>query len=218
MQLFLIASLPLFFSLVILLPWGTRGGVPPALALVITFLKGVLLFFPGYLVMLILRAIAGFAYDGLLLYLSLFVRDHFAPLLAGVGAFLLIQRTIAFSGTDEGIFLTVFSFLCGFLSMVNLTDLAREWNVWTSYDLFLLPVLRLAAVLGAALAAPRFFRWEGRDAVLYAGAAAALAALLAVASFLDKRSFPLWGGAAALVSIVVGVSVFAMKFHRAVRG
>jgi hypothetical protein len=218
MQLFLIASLPLFFSLVILLPWGMRGGVPPALVLVVTFLKGVLLFFPGYLVMLILRAIAGFGYDGFLLYLSVFVRDHLAPLLAGVGAFLLIQRTFSFSGTDEGIFLTVFSFLCGFLAMVNLTDLVRGWNEWTSYDLFLMPVLRLAAVLGASLAAPRFFRWEGRDAALYACAAAALAALLAVPSFLEKHSLPWWGGAGALVSIVVGVAVFAMKFPRAVRG
>ncbi len=217
MQLFLVASLPLFFCLVMLLPWG-RGEVPPSLTLVITFLKGVLLFFPGYLVVLLLRGIFGFSYDGFVLYLSLLLRDHCAPLLAGVGAFLLIQRTLVFSGTDEGIFLTVFSFLCGFVAMINLTDLVRAWSVWTGYDLFLLPVLRLAAVLLIALSAPGFFRWEGRDAVLFAAAAAAMTLILALASFLDRRSLPWWAGAAALAALAAGISLFAMRFPRAVRG
>lgn len=217
MQLFLVASLPLFFSLVIMLPWG-RSGVPATLTLVITHMKGVLLFFPGYLVILLLRRIAGFSYDGFLLYLSLFLRDHFAPLLTAVGAFLLLQRTLSFSGTDEGIFLTVFAFLCGFLAMVNLTDFVREWHTWTTYELFLLPVLRLSTVLGVSLAAPRWFRWEGRDAALFAASAAALSAVLAVSSFLDRSSRPWLGGAAAFVFVAAGVLVFALRFPRSVRG
>ncbi len=217
MQLFLVASLPLFFGLVITLPWG-RAGIPPGLALVSTFLKGVLCFFPGYLLVLLLRRIFGFAYDGFVLYLSLLLRDHFAPILVGVGAFLVVQRTLAFSGTDEGIFLTTFSFLCGFLAMVNLTDLVREWNVWTSYDLFVLPVLRLAAVLLVSLIAPGFFRWEGRDAALFAAAVTGLSLVLAAASYLLRRDLSLWGVLAAVVALAAGINVFALRFPRAVRG
>jgi hypothetical protein len=217
MQLFLVASLPLLFSLVIMLPWG-RSGVPSRLTLVITLLKGILLFFPGYLVVALLRRIVGFSYDGFLLYLSLFLGDHAVPLLAGLGAFLLLQRTLAFSGTDEGIFLTVFSFLCGFMAMIDLTDLVRAWNTWTSYDLFLLPVLRLSGVVLVSLAAPRWFRWEGRDALKFAAVVAGLAGLLAVVSFLDRRSLPWWAGAVAFAAVAAVISFFALRFPRALRG
>ncbi len=217
MQLFLVLSLPLLYCLVIMLPWG-RAGVPARLTLVATFLKGVLCFFPGYLVVLLLRAIFGFSYDGFLLYLSLLLRDHFAPVLVGVGAFLIVQRTLAFSGTDEGIFLTTFSFLCGFLAMVNLTDVVREWNVWTGYDLFVLPVLRLATALLVGLIAPGFFRWEGRDGVMFAGAVTGLSLVLAAASFLVRRDLGGWGILVTVVALAAGINVFALRFPRALRG
>jgi hypothetical protein len=216
MQLFLVASLPLLFCIAIMLPWGR--GVPPRLNRVTTFLKGVLLFFPGYLVILILRGVAGFSYNGFLLFLSILMRDHLAPLLTAVGAFLLLQRALRFSGTDEGTFLTVFCFLSGFLGMVNLTDLVRMWNVWTWYDLFLLPGLRLAAAIIVALLAPRYFRWEGRSGWFYALTVAGLAVLLAVASFLGRRSLPAWSIASTIALVAAGMAAFAMRFPRVLRG
>ncbi len=217
MQLFLVASLPLLFATVVFLPWD-RGHVPARLSLVAAYFKGVLLFFPGYLVILIVRAIVGFSYDGFLLYLSLLVRDHWAPLLAAVGGFLLLQRFMIISGTDESIFLTVFAFLSGFLSVLNLTDFVRAWGTWTGYELFLLPCLRIAAILMIAVIARRSFRWEGRDAARLATAVAVLMALLALGSFLLARSYPLWAGLGTAVALASSIVIFAMRFPRALRG
>jgi len=217
MFLFLVASLPLLFCLVILLPWGSRQA-PRTLSLVSTFLKGVLLFFPGYLGLLIVRRILGFSYDGFLLYLSYLQRDHLFPLLAAVGGFLLLQKSLVFSATDESVFLTVFACMTGFLSLVNVADALRTWGNWDGYVLFLLPGLRIASALLIALSAQRFYRWEGRDGWLFCGAAAACALALAVCSFLFTVSRVSWSIVLCVVLAGAGVAVLAMRFPRAVRG
>lgn len=217
MFLFLVSSLPLLFCLVIFLPWGQRQ-VPRTLFLVSTFLKGVLLFFPGYLALLIVRRLFGFSYDGLLLYLSFLQRDHFFPLLAAVGGFLLLQKSLSFSATDESVFLTVFSCVTGFLSMMNVADALRTWGSWDGYVLFLLPGLRIASALLVALSAQRFYRWEGRDGWLFCGAAGACAAAFAVCSYLFTASRVGWSIVLCVLLAVVGVAVLAMRFPRAVQG
>jgi hypothetical protein len=217
MFLFLVASLPLLFCLVILLPWGTRQA-PPPLTLVSTFLKGVLLFFPGYLALLIARRIFGFSYDGILLYLSFLQRDHLFPILAAVGGFLLLQRSLGFPATDEGIFLIVFACVTGFLSLVNIADALRTWGSWDGYVLFLLPGLRIAAALFVALSAQRFYRWEGRDGWLFCGAAAACALALAVCSFLYTVSRVSWSIVLCVALALAAAAVLAARFPRAVRG
>ena len=217
MFLFLIASLPLLFSFVVLLPWDP-GQTPRTVTLVWTFLKGVLLFFPGYLAILIVRGIAGFSYDGFLLYLSLLLRDHLAPLLAALGGFLLLQRKLSLSGTDEGIFLAVFAFLCGFFAMVNITDALRAWGGWDAYVLFLLPCLRVATILLVSMVAQRFFRWEGRDGGFFCAAGVALALLLALPSFLFRANRVGWAVPLAVLPVLVAAALFAMRFPRAVRG
>jgi hypothetical protein len=217
MFLFLVVSLPLLFCLLILLPWGSRQA-PRTLSLVSTFLKGVLLFFPGYLALLIVRRIFGFSYDGVLLYLSFLQRDHLFPILAAVGGFLLLQKSLSFSAIDESVFLTVFACVTGFLSMVNVADALHSWGSWDAYVLFVLPGLRIASALFIALSAQRFYRWEGRDGWLFCGAAAACSLALAVCSFLFTVSRVSWSIALCVVLVVAGVSVLAMRFPRAVRG
>jgi multidrug transporter EmrE-like cation transporter len=122
------------------------------------------------------------------------------------------------SGTDESIFVMVFAFLSGFLSMVNLTDFIRGWGTWTGYELFVLPCLRIAAVVLVAVGARRSFRWEGRDAARFAAAAAALTVLLALGSFLLRRSYPLWAGLGTAAAVAAAIVLFAMRFPRALRG
>ena len=217
MFLFLVASLPLLFCCVLLLPWTPRQA-PRTLTLVSTFLKGVLLFFPGYLGLLIVRRIFGFSWDGFLLYLSLFQRDHLFPLLAAIGGFLLIQRALTIPATDEGIFLTVFACVSGFLSMLNIADWLRSWGNWNGYALFILPGLRAAAALIVALAAQRYHRWEGRDGVLFCGAAGVLSLALAVVSYLYSASRVWWSIVLCVLFAAAGVAAVAMRFPRAVRG
>ena len=159
MALFLIASLPLLFSLVALLPWDKRQA-PRRVMLTVTFFKGVLLFFPGFLAVLIVRRIFGFSFDGFLLYLSLWQRDFLVPTLAAIGAFLLLQRKLAFPATDEGIFLVAFAFIAGFFSMMNIADAVRTWGRGEADSWFLLPFFRIGATLLVSLAAQRFYRWQ----------------------------------------------------------
>ena len=217
MILFQIASLPLLFSLVATLPWD-RNRVPSGLSLASTFLKGVLLFFPGYLAILIVRRIFGFSYDGVLLYLSLALRDHLAPVLASLGCFLILQKKLDLLGSEEHTFLMVFAFLSGFLTMINITDTLRAWGSWDAYVVFLLPTLRIGGALFLALVAQRFYRWEGRDGVLFCAVGATLALVSALVSFLLRSSRPAWAAAGAVLFALAGALAFAQQFPRVLRG
>jgi len=217
MVLYLLASLPIVFSLVVLLPWDARR-VPQTISLVSTFTRGALIFLPAFLVMLIARRIFGFSFNGFFLYLSLLLRDHLVPLLLGTGGFLLVQQKLDFPGTEEGVFLAVFSFLAGFLSLANIADLVAGWGRWDAHVLFLLPSLRIVAALFVALSAQRFFRWEGRDGLSFCGISALVAGLAALSSFVFRinragLSALLAAGAAAGALVLI-----ALRFPRVLKG
>ena len=195
------------------------GPRPPARALPgVHLFQGTPSFFPGYVAILIVRRIFGFSYDGFLLYLSLFLRDHLAPVLAALGAFLLLQKKLELFGSEEHTFLVVFAFLSGFFSMINITDALRTWGGWDGYVAFLLPTLRIAVVLVLALSAQRFYRWEGRDGALFCGVGTALALLSAFSSFLLRSTRPGWAAACAAVFVIAAVLSFGAQFPRVIRG
>jgi len=216
MALFLLVSLPLVFLLLLWLPWGPRR-TPETAFLVGTFFKGLLMFFPGYLVILILRRIFGFSYAGFLLYLSLLQRDHLFPLLAGIGSLLVLKSKLQISGVEEENFLGVFAFLAGFLAMGNVADMIRAWGNWSAYLLFLLPIHRLSAAVLISLAARKFFPWEGRDAVLLLGAGAALAVGFAVPAFLFLVNREGWAVLLTALPLFAAILSFATRFPRTVR-
>jgi hypothetical protein len=214
MVLYLITALPLFFVIVVSLPWS-KGRAPRTLTFMATFLKGALVFLPAYLVILFARSLFGFSYEGVLLYLSLLQHDHLVPVLAGLGGFLLLQKKLEISGTDETVFLTVFSYLSGFLGMLNCTDAFTASGSWDAYALFVLPSLRVATVLLVSLIAQKFFRWEGVDAGYFCGAAAGLAILLSFSSFFYRINRVGWSILLLVVPLLMGISRFAMRFPRA---
>jgi hypothetical protein len=217
MVLFLLSSLPLLFSLVVLMPWDRRQA-PKPVALSIIFLKGVLVFFPAYLAILLTRWIFGFSWDGFWLYVSLLLRDHLVPMLAGLGGFLLLQKKLTFPATDEGIFLTVFSFLAGFFSMMNIAEAVRTWGAGEADVFFLLPFLRIGAILLVSLAAPRFFRWQGRQGVAWCAAGAAISCVLTLGSFFFFNGRTAWACLVAAAPAAAGVVFFALRFPRSLRG
>jgi hypothetical protein len=216
MILFLLFSFHLFFFLVCSLPWGAQK-TPDVPQLVSVFLKGVLLFFPAFVVILITRRIFGFSWSGAWLFISLLLRDQLVPLLAGLGGFLIVKKKLDLPIFEEGIFLGVLSFFCGFLAMINVADLVRTWGSWDAYVLFLLPFQRLAAVVFISLLARRFYPWEGREAVLYAIVVAGVAVALSICGFLFVESRPLWSILLTAVPVAAAVIAFAMKFPRALR-
>ena len=216
MVLYLIAAIPLLFALVIFLSWN-QGRTPRPPTLMGSFLRGALVFLPAYLVILLVRGIFGFSYEGLLLYLSLLQRDHLVPVLAALGGFLLLQRKLGISGHDETIFLVVFAYLSGFFGMLNLADAFSAAGGWDAYALFLLPSLRLATVLLVSLLAQRFYPWEGAEGGFFCAAASGLAFLLSLSSFLYRINKAGLSILFAVVPLLAAVSFFAMRFPRALR-
>ena len=218
MALFLLAIVPLFFLLLLWLPWGWGKRNPAETSFLVgTFLKGVLMFFPGFLAVLIVRRIFGFSYTGFLLFLSLFQRDQLFPLLAAVGCLLVLKSKLQISGIEEENFLGVFAFLAGFMAMMNIADMVRAWGNWSAYLLFLLPMMRLSALIVVSLSARRFFPWEGRASVPVLSLAAALALGFTIPAFLfliDRE-----GLAVLLTVLPLLASIFwlTMKFPRVVR-
>jgi hypothetical protein len=116
------------------------------------------------------------------------------------------------------VFLSVFACVSGFLALLNVADAIRTIGTWDAYVLFVLPSLRLAAALIIALAAHRYYRWQGRDGVKFCGVVALFAAGLTAASYLSRVSLLPWGAALGAAVLAGALIVFAARFPRAVQG
>ena len=213
MSLFLLAAVPLGALFVVLLPWGEKL-VPRRPYLATVFLRGMLWALPAWAAVLVFRRLVGDPLTGFPLYLSLLVGEQALPIGLGLAAFLLAQRRLSFPATEEGILLVALCFIAGFLSVLNLADFLRSWRAWDAHALFLLPLQRLSAALAIAMAAHRFYRWEGSLGWLFAGFTVAALPVLALFSFLSKVNLIAvsWGLGVALFS--AAAVVFALRFMR----
>ncbi len=123
-----------------------------------------------------------------------------------------------FPATEEGILLTALCFLAGFLAVLDLGEFLRSWRTWDAHALFLLPLERFAVALALAMAAHRFYRWEGSLGLLFVGLTAAATPVLASFAFLYHINHVAlaWGLVSALF-VAVAV-VFALRYARVLRG
>jgi hypothetical protein len=211
MSLFLIVGLPLVFIFILALRW-TSERTPNAKNLISICLKGLLCFLPGYLVLAIVRGIAGESLTGFTLYLTLLFRDHLTPFVIASGAFALFQSKIEYPTSDEGIVLAVFSFLSGFFALFGLMDFFARYGDWSASDLFLLPALRISALLILSSVSPRFYRFQGSYALAFMGCAAAVCLPLTLISWIyavNLTGLSLALGGAALCGAAL---FFAVRF------
>lgn len=214
MILFLLTAMPLFAAFLVLLPWNEER-TPRRLFLGLQFLRGALLYFPAWLVLLLLRRIAGFAYSGFPLFLSLLVHTHLVPALLALCAFFLVVRRQKYPPTDEGVFLTVAAFLSGFFWMLGMADFVAEYGRWDAHVLFLLPAMRLALVLFLATIARHYERWEGRDGLLYCLAAAGTVVPAAMASFLEQLGRGLFAFLIGVILVAASLLFAAARYPQA---
>lgn len=217
MVLFQLAGLPLLAAFVVLLPWPPdRVPRRPWLAMVV--LRGALYAVPAWLALAIVRGLVGEPLTGFPLFFSLALGDQLLPVALAVAAFLLAQRRLSFHPAEEGTFLVSLCFFAGFFAALDITDFLRAWGEWDPYELFLLPLMRVATVTLASLAAPRFYRWEGKLGLLYGGLCAAVSLPLTLLAFLSQVGHI--GLAAGLVAgLFVGTAVaFALRFPQALQG
>jgi hypothetical protein len=214
MILFLLFGVPVFCLFGAVLNWD-RDLTPPWIAMVSAFLWGVLCFFPGYLIALVVDRMAGSPLWGFPLYLSLLFRRALAPLLLGAGGFMLVQRKLSFPSTREGIFLASFCFLSGFFSLFGAVDFLAFYGNWDALDLFLLPLLRMAMIVICSLAAPAFFRWQGREAAAFAGVCAAVCAPVAFMMWLYEINYRWLSIALVSLSFLGSLWALVWQFPRA---
>lgn len=217
MTLFLLTAMPMVFAFLILLPWNVQKA-PQRLFLVFQFLRGILLFFPAWLILLVLRRITGFAYSGFPLFLSLLARDHLPLVLLALGGFMLVMRAVQYPSSEEGVFLTTVSYLCGYFAMASIADFVAGYGRWDAHALFLLPLSRVALVLFLAAIARRYERWEGRAGLIYCGVAAGAAVLACSASFLIYVNRGLFAFALTAGFLAASVLFAAASHPRALMG
>lgn len=217
MPLFLLGVLPIGALFVVLLPWSEER-VPRRPYLATVFLRGMLWALPAWALQVVAGRLFGDPLTGFPLYLSLLVIEQVLPIGLAFAAFLLAQRRISFPATEEGILLAALCFLAGFLSVLDIAEFLRSWRAWDAHALFLLPLQRLAAALALAMAAPRFYRWEGSLGWLFAGFTAAALPVLAVFSYLFHVNCVgiAWALGAALFASVA--ALFALRCARLLRG
>ncbi len=216
MTLFLVLSVVLLFLLVAFLPWEAAQYVRK-LHLFSVFFKGLLCFIPAYLVCLIVSSVVGSPIHGFSLYLSLLVKENLAPLLLGLGLFVLVQRRLEFPTSQDGIFLTVFSFLSGYYSLFGVTDWISGFGQWDPGMLFIVPLIRMATILAVSLGSLYFYRWEGRSAAGFFGSAAGLCLVAAAFHWLYGVSFPWLAAILALIAFLAAAALFIIKFPRVLR-
>ena len=217
MAIFLLAALPLGALFVVLLPWNVEA-VPRRPYLATVFLRGMLWALPAWAAVLLFRRLVGDPLTGFPRYLTLLVSAELLPIGLALVAFLLVQRRLVFPATEEGILLTALCFLAGFLSVLDLGEFLRSWRAWDAHALFLVPLERFAVALALAMAAHRFYRWEGSLGLLFVGLTAAATPVLASFAFLYHVNLVAlaWGFVGALfVAIAV---VFATRYARVLRG
>jgi len=211
MSLFQITGMPIVFAFIIAARW-TSAREPRREVLLSIFVKGLLCFLPGYILLAIFRGIIGSSLTGFTLYLSLFFREHLFPLALASGAFVLFQGKLEYPATDEGIVLAVFAFLSGFYALFGTMDFFALYGYWGAEDLFLLPLLRIATVLALSMIAPRFYRFQGSYAAAFMGCTAALCLPAAFISWIYALNVKILATALAGAAFCAAAAALFIRF------
>jgi hypothetical protein len=145
MILFHLFAVPLFLLMLSGI-YGSKSADFKQLRLL--FLKGMLLFVPAFIIYIIFKSILSLSYRPFLLYLYGFFLDHFLYFfIVPIGLILLY----GLSNLRKVDFLSLSYFYGGFYTLVSIQTILENWGQYNIYLLFYLPLLRVAAVLLAAL-------------------------------------------------------------------
>jgi len=143
MHVFLLFAVPLAYAY--LLTLRDDSGQPSNLTS-IAFIRGV----AGYLVLLvallIMKRFIPRPYTGVGGYLYATFFDYLVPVSGSFGLYLLFTRDVRSMSTSDRE-LALVSFLAGAMSFAGLMDLVIRPGYMGTYELFLLPAVRVAAVM-----------------------------------------------------------------------
>ena len=118
--------------------------------ILLSYGKGILAFFPSYLILFLIKGIIDVSYDSGTLYLEICFENFLFPLiLAGLFFYLLDRKILEEPVAVQA--LGIISFLCGFYTLIAVTDILFLRSVYDAYILFYLPTLRIGIILGMSL-------------------------------------------------------------------
>jgi hypothetical protein len=162
MSVFALLLTPLFGFLMVALYRISVGSFKKQLVL---FGKGVSVFIPAYVLVVVLRRLVSQSYRPAKLYFFTFFEEHFVFYVVLIGGF------VAFWGLANLYRIKILdfvSFSAGFYSVAALQAILENHGTLGEYHLFLLPIVRVAMIVLAALFAVKYLNAFGVFRVLYA--------------------------------------------------
>jgi hypothetical protein len=143
MHVFLLFAVPLAYAY--LLTLRDDSGQPSNLTS-IAFIRGVAGYLVLLVVLLIMKRFIPRPYTGIGGYLYATFFDYLVPVSGSFGLYLLFTRDVRSMSTSDRE-LALVSFLAGAMSFAGLMDLVIRPGYMGTYELFLLPAVRVAAVM-----------------------------------------------------------------------
>jgi hypothetical protein len=187
MSLFAVLGLPCLTAFVLAADQKTIPGRAVTISAgsgAVQFLKGFFYAVPCLVVMFVLRHHMPLSYRSFPLYLFFLLTDHLIPVVfLGVLYFFAYTR----SGYVE-----LLLFGGGLYSLVGLIDVLARFGQYESYHLFLLPVVRMSALLFITIFFLRYHEWYGVVRVLFLILLISLPFLGAAVSYLYMRALVFW--------------------------
>ncbi len=211
MFLFLLVSVPITYLLLLSLTGQTNQ---PAQVTLIPFVKGVLLFIPVLVAILVLERIVPNQFNAGPLYLRYTLLRQALPFAAAVAGALLVTRGGVRS--DLGAATTaVLSFFCGFYMAFGILDAVVNIGRTDPYVLFLMPAGRIVILLLAPFALIAALRELGLVKAAMILANLALPFLLGTIPLLHRVGFRQWAVIATVGLFVAAVVVYLRFILRA---
>ena len=178
----------LFFDRELAAETGTAGRTESP---VLGFIKGFLYAVPCLVVMFLVRRYVPLSYRGFPLYGLFLITDHLIPL--------VFLGALAFLAFSHSRYAALLAFGGGFYTLVGIVEIFANYGEFEAYHLFLLPVIRMAALLFFTLFFLRFGEWYGLVRVLYLVLLVAVPFLAGAITFLYMQSYVLWAGLLSLM-------------------
>ena len=165
---------------------------------------GIAAYLPTWLLVLVLEAVGTEALYGIALFLDALLMQHALVILFGIALFYMLAGELR--SALEAPFLTgMSSFLAGFFTAEAMLYMALGPDVATPYDLFVLPTMRMLAVVVVPLIIWAFRRAGGVDRYIWLAVALVTVGLFSLVTFLDGINYHVV--AYAFVGVMVAVVV-----------
>jgi hypothetical protein len=195
MTLFAILGIPCLT--LFLVSVDTQSGIgikvsPARGRLAVQFLKGFFYAVPCLVAVLLLRRYVPLSYRAFPLYLYFLFSDHLVPLI-----FLGVLYFLAYARKSYSELLL---FGGGFLTLLGLVEILTHYGEYEIYHLFLLPAIRMGALLFLTIFFRRYQEWYGTLRVLFLILLVIIPFLSAGLTHLYMRAHTLWA--------VLGVAAF----------